>query len=603
MKTLKRLTKPMNGLAFLLILLIWSGASTVFALPIFSFDVYHLEAYDRSGNWTYDADSPGFPTHDGDWFTKSPSPSYMFHYFAEKYIHQGTPTVIECVDVNLPFTDDASEVVMHFDPFSLVSFKRINTVDPLMPWDTPGQSGDERVYVSNGGHITHNGIPVLYLQKAKFVITTPYPNQAQVRALNPIFSYWTGDIGTGAPQTGYGFGDLDETLSDPAWLALFADSGYKVEMQLVDIVSTVTPSVGYFDFLFNILPATVPYSGGEVEVDLDDLPGEIAVPETKATIEVIEGTPGGLADDMKTLYLSEIGTPPTGNMPAGLAYTTNKHWELGGTLETFNVNIRFGLDSADFAKGPMDWQIIYRRYPVLDWEIWPNQALSGNDTIVAYNVTDFYFFAVASPYKETVPVVLSSMSAYVNSDHMAVLKWSTASESDMNGFKVYANDTIQLANALILTPVVIPAHNTTDGADYSFTANELEGPATYYFWLEAISIDGHSTFYGPVSVILTSEEPVPPLPDRSILGTAYPNPFKTGSRTNINAEIKQNETGTLEIYNITGQKVKSYTLPAGIHLIDWDGRDASGRNVASGIYYYKLTTPSYTLSRKLVVVK
>jgi hypothetical protein len=44
---------------------------------------------------------------------------------------------------------------------------------------------------------------------ATFVITTPYPNQAQIQALSPVLAGWTGNIGTGAPQTGYGYGDLD----------------------------------------------------------------------------------------------------------------------------------------------------------------------------------------------------------------------------------------------------------------------------------------------------------------------------------------------------------------------------------------------------------
>lgn len=73
--------------------------------------------------------------------------------------------------------------------------------------------------------------------------------------------------------------------------------------------------------------------------------------------------------------------------------------------------------------------------------------------------------------------------------------------------------------------------------------------------------------------------------------------------TRIAVDIKEGETGTLEIYNIAGQKIKSQTMAAGSHNIDWDGKDASGRQVASGVYYYKLSTGSYTQSRKLVIVK
>ncbi len=48
---------------------------------------------------------------------------------------------------------------------------------------------------------------------------------------------------------------------------------------------------------------------------------------------------------------------------------------------------------------------------------------------------------------------------------------------------------------------------------------------------------------------------------------------------------------TLTVHNLAGQVVATLSdsepLPAGVHAWDWDGRDESGRSVASGVYLYR----------------
>jgi len=84
----------------------------------------------------------------------------------------------------------------------------------------------------------------------------------------------------------------------------------------------------------------------------------------------------------------------------------------------------------------------------------------------------------------------------------------------------------------------------------------------------------------------------------------YPNPFN--SSTVIKYELKEDCHVNLSIYNLLGQKVK--TLENGVrskghHSISWDGKDDSGREVSSGIYFYQLIGGDYKETRKLVLVK
>ncbi|HNX38831.1 MAG TPA: T9SS type A sorting domain-containing protein [Candidatus Cloacimonadota bacterium] len=570
------------------------------AQALFKFTVNDLEAYNRSGNWIWDADSPTFPTHDGNWFTFGGA-NPLYHYYAEKNIHYGATTSLTCSEENVPLATDPSQISIVFTEFNMVAFNRINTVNPTMPWNTPGQSGDERVYTNASGYIAYNGTPVLYMDKATFVITTPYPTQAQIRALSPIFTPWTGNIGTGLFQTGYGFGDLNLTLSDPAWAALFAASNYKIDLEMINIISIPTPTTGLFDFTLAVKPSALPRITGNELVDMGSLPGTVTFPGVDAAVEVVGGTSGGSDGGMHHIYLNEVGVAPAGTLPAGLNYTTTKYWELGTTLESFNVNIDFSLTSADFAKASGDWRVIYRPSSVYPWTEWANYTVIDANNIRANNVTQIGEFAIASPNDETLPVELSSFTAIVNSDNLAQLNWTTGSETSMVGYNVYVNTSEDMSSSICLTPTVIPAQNTSTGSSYSFTATALDEPDTYYFWLEALSMGGNSNFYGPIPLTIVDDIDVPELPIRDFLANAYPNPFVSSTR--IGVDIKGGEQGTLAIYNLAGQLVSSFTLNEGSHNVTWNGLDSRGRTCANGIYLYKLSTPSFSQTKKLIIVK
>jgi Secretion system C-terminal sorting domain len=89
------------------------------------------------------------------------------------------------------------------------------------------------------------------------------------------------------------------------------------------------------------------------------------------------------------------------------------------------------------------------------------------------------------------------------------------------------------------------------------------------------------------------------LPNYYNLSQNYPNPFNPS--TTISFSIPQEEVVSLKIYNSLGQELESLIdkkKPAGSYSVSFD----AGK-LASGIYFYRISTGSYSQTRKMILVK
>jgi hypothetical protein len=93
------------------------------------------------------------------------------------------------------------------------------------------------------------------------------------------------------------------------------------------------------------------------------------------------------------------------------------------------------------------------------------------------------------------------------------------------------------------------------------------------------------------------------LPDNFELLQNYPNPFNP--TTTIEMAFPAQADYTLSIFNVTGQLVQEYSgsSPAGTVNIEWNGTNSNGRNVTSGIYFYRLNAGSFAETKKMVLLK
>jgi flagellar hook assembly protein FlgD len=80
-----------------------------------------------------------------------------------------------------------------------------------------------------------------------------------------------------------------------------------------------------------------------------------------------------------------------------------------------------------------------------------------------------------------------------------------------------------------------------------------------------------------------------------------PNPFRPV--TYLDVGVGTAGRVELRVYDAQGRSVRTLVteiLPAGIHRLAWDGRDAGGRPLPPGIYFARLETDAGAETRKLV---
>jgi hypothetical protein len=95
-----------------------------------------------------------------------------------------------------------------------------------------------------------------------------------------------------------------------------------------------------------------------------------------------------------------------------------------------------------------------------------------------------------------------------------------------------------------------------------------------------------------------------PIPFEYALKQNYPNPFNP--ETNIEFSLAKEQNVSLVVFNLLGQQVRTLansSLGAGDHVAHWDGRNDNGANVPSGIYFYRISTPEFSQTNKMVLVR
>lgn len=100
------------------------------------------------------------------------------------------------------------------------------------------------------------------------------------------------------------------------------------------------------------------------------------------------------------------------------------------------------------------------------------------------------------------------------------------------------------------------------------------------------------------------EEGESKIPQKFSLEQNFPNPFNPSTKISFN--LPKSSKVKLEVFNVKGQLVKtlaSRNFESGRQSITWNAADDAGNLVSTGIYFYKITTPDFTSTKKAIFLK
>ncbi len=94
------------------------------------------------------------------------------------------------------------------------------------------------------------------------------------------------------------------------------------------------------------------------------------------------------------------------------------------------------------------------------------------------------------------------------------------------------------------------------------------------------------------------------IPAAFVLEQNYPNPFNPG--TSIQIALPHRADVSVTVYDVLGREVArlfSGRMDAGTHTVRWEGRDATGKPAASGIYFYRLTADTFSAVKRMILLR
>ena len=86
---------------------------------------------------------------------------------------------------------------------------------------------------------------------------------------------------------------------------------------------------------------------------------------------------------------------------------------------------------------------------------------------------------------------------------------------------------------------------------------------------------------------------------------AFPNPYvaSKNSTGGIVTILPVPVSGTVKIYTINGQEVRSLNIETGLGKVEWDTHNTNGKLVATGVYYFRVNGDGTETVGKLIIIR
>ncbi|MFC1529816.1 S8 family serine peptidase [Gemmatimonadota bacterium] len=207
----------------------------------------------------------------------------------------------------------------------------------------------------------------------------------------------------------------------------------------------------------------------------------------------------------------------------------------------------------------------------------------------------------------TPPSEIGELEGYYDSrQELVVLYWPSSSEYEhVDFYRIWrAEDGGEYERLGSTGPVSGPTVTYEDDEFY------YPLPDYYTYKVQAHNAAGYGPYSNETQPIgiggpeMASAKAVSSAPDSLTLENNYPNPFNPS--TIIKYGLPFNTHVKLSILNTRGQTIRiliDESIQAGWHTTNWDGKDTSGREVSSGIYFYLVEANGKRLLGKMTLIR
>ena len=259
-------------------------------------------------------------------------------------------------------------------------------------------------------------------------------------------------------------------------------------------------------------------------------------------------------------------------------------WEIGyATSSNINGPWTKNPTNPNFTTTPSAWDSYFVASPCVIYDIntntykmWYNGSNAPGGGKIGLATSDV-----------VVPVELTSLTAEAM-DQKVILRWSTATELNNNGFEIQR----KIAESDFATVGFVRGEGTTTNQrEYSFVDKDLVD-GKYFYRLKQIDYNGTYEYSNVIEVDVRSL-------NEYALEQNYPNPFNP--ITTIGYVLKEKSNAKIILLNAIGEEVTvlvNEEQDKGFHKVDFNAS-----NLPSGVYFYRLQAESFFKTKKMILSK
>ncbi len=303
---------------------------------------------------------------------------------------------------------------------------------------------------------------------------------------------------------------------------------------------------------------------------------------------ILWGASGTVPSNITVSYYPGID-PPNAIQNSKFANENLLISATGGSGYNYDIKLKYNLARQRTIISEENFRTA--KYTNNFWNQYPITPNLNTKTITVSGLSDFSVFTFGDG-ESPLPVSLAIFTSSINKRNVK-LKWTTYSEENNAGFEIQRSAFSGRPSEWMNAGFVSGQGTKSSPTDYGFEDRKLEA-GKYNYRLKQVDRNGNFQYHE-----LAGEVEVG-VPSGFELSQNYPNPFNPA--TKIDFALPVDSKVTLAIYDLTGREI-TRLLNNEFKTANYYTANFNGGSLSNGVYFYRILTDKYTMTKKMVLVK